>query len=52
MTSCASALMPVMDFHLSIDADHVPDLMSGMAGHPVCGGPQLNFLMGCPAMLM
>jgi len=34
MTSWASAWMPVMDFHLSIDADHVPDLMSGMAGHP------------------
>src|SRR5882724_5848579 len=34
MTSWASALMTVMDFHLSIDSDHVPDLMSGMAGHP------------------
>src|SRR5882724_5186000 len=33
MTSWASALMTVMDFHLSIDSDHVPDLMSGMAGH-------------------
>jgi len=34
MTSWASALMTVMDFHLSIDSDHVPELMSGMAGHP------------------
>jgi len=33
MTSWASALMTVMDFHLSIDSDHVPELMSGMAGH-------------------
>jgi len=44
--------MPVMDFHLSIDADHVPDLMSGMAGHPGVWWPSTEFPDGCPAMLM
>jgi len=34
MTSWASALMTLMDFHLSIDSDHVPDLIRGMAGYP------------------
>src|SRR5882724_5886554 len=33
MTSWASALMTVIDFHLSMECDHVPDLISGMAGH-------------------
>src|SRR5882724_10406896 len=47
----AHALMPVMDFYLSIDYDHVPDLMSGRPDTRVGGVLQINFQMGCPDML-